>query len=185
MGGGGDTQKQQTALSKQQVAQGEQSQKHSSQLFDTTYPWLQKSGQYFSGIASGDPGAIQKEIAPAAEKISTATTAAERNIDALYPRGGARDLAKQEAEIGKAGQIGQLATTSYTGAQKALAAMGGSGLGISISEMANAIAGLGQGAQTLGQVGQEKAANKASTMGFLGSLSEAGGAIAGAAVGKN
>lgn len=184
MGGGGDTQKKQTALSEQQVAQGKQSQAQSAELFNTTFPWLQKSGTYYSNLASGSPGAIQREIAPAAERISTATTAAERNIDALYPRGGTRDLAKQEAEIQKAGQIGTLATESYTGAQKALAAMGSGGLGISINEMANAIAGLGQGAQTLGQVGQEKAANKASTMGFLGSLAGAGGEIAGAAIGK-
>lgn len=169
------TQQAQQNLSNQQIAQSNQAMAQQSQVFNTTFPGVQTAENYYSQLSSGDPNAIFRATAPAAENIAAQKASVEKNIDQNMPRGGARDLAKAQADVTSGSDIGKLFSNAYTSSFPALANLGTSGLGLSVNEMANAISGLGQAGQTLSSLGSEQAQGKASTLGFIASL---GGAAA-------
>lgn len=99
------------------------------------------------------------------------------------PRGGARDLAIQEAEISKSGAIGSTEASAYLGSFPALASLAGQGVGLSINEVTQALSAF-QGASSSNQAaGQMEGAGKAETLGFLGSLGQSAATGAGLAVG--
>ena len=99
------------------------------------------------------------------------------------PRGGAKDLAAQEAQISKSGAIGSTESQAYLGAFPALASLAGQGVGLSINEVTQALSGF-QGASSSNQaLGQMQGAGKAETLGFLGSLGQSAATGAGLAKG--
>jgi len=171
----------QNALAAQQTAQGAQNQAESAQVFNQSFPWLTQAGNYYQTLASGNPQALSTATAPVAENVAATTNAAENQIKTLTPRGGAQDTSIANLEANKVATIGQATNQAYTSAPAALAALSGQGLGLSINEMSNAIAGLGQASSTLGTVGNEQAAGKASTLGFIGALSGSAAEAAAAA----
>ena len=172
------TQAAQTALAQEQTAAGQQSQARSAQTYATTFPWLQTAGNYYNTLATGSPTALSTAVAPVAENVAQTTNAAENQLRTLYPRGGAQDTAIANLEATKTGTIGQATNQAYTSAFSSLAALSGQGMGLSVNEMANAIAGLGQSSATLGALGNEQAAGKAATLGFVGSLAGSGAEMA-------
>lgn len=115
--------------------------------------------------------------------MAQGTEATIRNIRATAPPGGAEQLAEQEAKISGTGQIGNLITQAYTSAFPAEASLGQGGIGLSINEVANAIAGFQGAGTTTAQLGQEQAAGKAAQLGFFGALAGAGAEVGGAAMG--
>lgn len=165
----------QTALMTQQTQQG-------AQLFNLTEPGLGIAENYYKALSSGDPNKIFTAIAPATEQINAQSARAAQQITENTPRGGVQQLALAQNQIQKSGQIGNLATSAYTGSFQDLAALAGQGIGLSVNEISNAIAAASASNQALGNVGQEQAAGKASSMGFLGSLVSAAGEIGAAAV---
>jgi hypothetical protein len=128
------------------------------------------SEQFYRQLASGDPGAIQRLTAPATEKIAANYNSAIQNISQNMPRGGAKDLAVEEAQISKSGAIGSTEAQAYLGAFPALASLAGQGVGLSINEVTQALAGF-QGASSSNQASaQMEGAGKAQTLAFLGAL---------------
>jgi hypothetical protein len=154
-----------------QQAASDQSRQQSAQSYATTEPGLAAAESYYKKLSSGDPSAIFSAVAPSVNSIIGNTEATKKNILANEPRGGTADLAIQEADISKASQIGGLETQAYTSSFPALANLASTGMGLSVNEMANAL----QGYQS---VMQNQAQNKASTMGFFGSLAGAAGMAA-------
>lgn len=152
-------------------------------MFNTVgLPGLKTAQSYYDKLASGDPNAISTAIGPAASGIAQGTQATIGNIRATAPPGGQEQLAEQEAKISGTGQIGNLITQAYTSAFPAEASLGQGGVGLSINEVANAIAGFQGAGTTVAQLGQEQAAGKAATLGFMGSLAGAGGEVGSAAI---
>jgi hypothetical protein len=164
MGGGPPAQTQADEAAKQ-------SQQQSAETYATTAPGLKAAEAYYTKLSSGDPSAIFSAVAPSVNSIIGNTEATKKNILANAPRGGEANLAIEEADISKAAQIGNLQTSAYTSSFPALANLASTGLGLSVNEMANAL----QGYQS---VMQNQSANKASTMGFFGSLASGAGMAA-------
>jgi hypothetical protein len=177
---------QQLQLSQEYLPIAQQQQQQSSQLYNLTEPGLSAAEGYYKKLSTGDPNTIQAAIAPATEKISAASEAAKQNILRTSPRGGEQNLALEQADISKASQIGNLATTAYTGSFPALASLAGEGVGLSLNEVSAALSALGGSgtslsgaATTTGNVAQQGAEGKASTLGLVGSLAGAAGTAAG------
>jgi len=173
-GGPSAAEQAQTQLAQQQSAAAQQAQAQSAASYATTSPGLGIAENYYKALSSGDPQAIFKAASPSINAVIGNTEAAKRNIQLNMPKGGEQNLALEQADIAKASQIGNLETTAYTSSFPALANLASTGLGLSVNEMANAIAGFQGASQSQSSIMQADAANKASTMGFLGSL--AGGA---------
>jgi len=177
MGGGGLNQTEQTqnTIAQEQLTLAQQQQATSDKTLGVVQPGLQTAENYYASLATGDPTKIMSAVGPAVSQIGSQTQQAKKQITEGTPRGGAQDLALAEADISKAGQVGNLATQAYTGSFPALAQLFQGGAGISVSQIANAIASASGAGTTTAQVGQEQASAKASTMGLLGSMSSAAG----------
>lgn len=183
MGGpSGSTINEQNKIAQGQLDLATSQQAKSNEILGIVEPGLKEAEAYYSSLASGDPNKIMTAIGPAASGIEESTAAAKKNIAAFTPRGGAQDLALQEADISAAGQVGNLKTQAYTSAFPALASLFSGGAAISVNQIANAIASAQGASQTTANIGQEQAQGKASTMGFLGSLAGAGGQVGAAAL---
>lgn len=166
-----------------QIAQGQldlakSQQAKSEEVLGVVEPGLKTAESYYAKLASGDAGEIMSAIAPGIAGITSATEGAKQSIRTTMPRGGAQDLALEEADISKAGQVGNLKVQSYTSSFPALASLFSGGAGISVNQIANAIASAQGASSTVGAIGQEQAQGKATTMGFLGSLAGAAGMAA-------
>jgi len=99
------------------------------------------------------------------------------------PRGGAKDLAVQEAEISKAGAIGSTQANAYLGAPSALANLASGGIGLSVNEMTQALSAFSGASSSNQSAGNMQGAAKSQTLGFLGALGGDAAQGIGAAVG--
>lgn len=158
-----------------QIAQAQQGQ--SSQLFSSAFPGFQQAEQYQQSLASGDPYAISRAIAPAAQQADTAAGAAKANILNTGPAGGEKTLALEQVDVNRGAQVGQAATSGYTNSFGALASLAGQGVGESQSAAGLGISGLNSSSQTLGTIGSQQIQaqqlqqeQKGNTLGALGSL---------------
>ena len=170
------------AIQTQQVDLAKGQDARSQQLFNLTEPGLATAENWYKTLSTGDPTKLFTAVAPAAEAVAGQKEAALKNIDLTAPRGGEERLAKDLTTAAAGGQVGRLITTAYTSSFPALATLAGQGIGLSINEAANAISALGGASNTAGNIMQAQASGKAATMGFLGSLAGAGGAIGAAAM---
>lgn len=178
-GPSGSTTSQQNTIAQGQLDLANKQQATSDKVLGVVEPGLQTAENYYASLATGDPTKIMSAIGPAVAQIGSQTEQSKNAIKSTTPRGGAQDLALAEADISKAGQVGNLQTQAYTGSFPALAQLFQGGAGISVSQIANAIASAQGAASTTAQVGQEQAQGKATTMGFLGSLAGGAGEAAG------
>lgn len=169
------TQKQEAQITQEQINLAQQQDARAQQLYNLTEPGLATAVKHYQTLASGDPTAMFQEVAPGAQQISQKFDQAKQNIEQNAPRGGSRDLAIEEADISKAGAVGNLINQSYTSAFPALANLAGKGIGLSINEVGNAIAAFGGASNTASNLAQQQEAGKASSLGFLSAM---GGDIA-------
>lgn len=86
------------------------------------------------------------------------------------PRGGARDLAMQEADISKSGAIGSTKANAYLSSFPALASLAGEGIGMSSTEISSALAAFSGASSSNKQASDMSGAGKAQTLGFIGAL---------------
>lgn len=159
-----------TALSQQQNKQGQT-------LFNTSFPGFQQAENFYSTLASGDPYAISRAIAPATQQISNAATAAKKNIMMNAPAGGEKNLALEEVDVNKGAQVGNLASSAYLGSFNALAGLAGQGINQSLGSTGQAISGAEGAGSVAGELGQQqieyqKMRNEAkgATLGGIGTL---------------
>lgn len=157
-------------IAQQQINLAQQANTRSQKLFDLTEPGLESAESYYKALASGDPMAIFRAIAPATEQINQQSAAAKERITSEMPRGGEQRLALENNEIAKSSAVGRLATQSYTSAFPSLAQLAGTGIGLSLNEVSNAIASFSGASKATDSVMQADASSKAATMGFLGSM---------------
>ena len=169
------TEQTQKQITQEQINLAQKQDARSDQLFKLTLPGLKDAESHYEQLASGDPNAIFKAVAPSAQAIKQQTNVAKQNIKESSPRGGAQDLALQEADISGAGAVGNIVNQSYEGAFPALASLSGHGIGLSINEMSNAIAAFGGASNTASNLANEQEAGKASMLGMFGALG--GGAM--------
>jgi hypothetical protein len=197
MGGSGNTQKQQEALTQQQIALGQQQAGIGQQYIDLSQAQLQRSTNlqqplvdFYTGITQGNSQSKIAAASPVLGQIANSTKQAEANIYNTIPAGAGRDEALAQAQIGQGQQNASTLNSTFNTALQQLAAMGtGStqaGLGLASAGFTGLAApGLQQGQQGLANVAQEQNQQKASTMGFFGSLvGAAGNAASGGVLGS-
>jgi len=161
------------------AATGATSTAEGSQLFNLALPGLEQSESYYGKLASGDPLALQRANAPAIQQITGNTQSAEKNIIANQPRGGERNLALEEANLGAGSQISQLTTGSYLGAFPSLSQLGGQNVSQGNQATSTGVQAENSAANQYGQMQQLNNESKATSLGAFSSLGGAGlGALA-------
>jgi hypothetical protein len=155
---------------------GQQTQQ-SNTLFNLTEPGLVQSENFYESLASGDPGAIMRATAPTAQAANQAATGAKANIMANDPAGGEKNLALEQADLGRASSIASTASSASLGANNALGSLAGQGIGESQQGAGIASSALGtslsgwQGLGSLQLQGQQlQMEQKGQQLGSLGAL---------------
>lgn len=158
---------------------------NSTKLFNSSFPGFQKAEDFYTSLSSGDPYAIGRAIAPAAQQVSQASDQAKANILRTGPAGGEKNLALEQVDVNKGAKIGDMASSGYLNSFNALAQLSGQGVGESISSASTGISGYNSASSGLAQIGQQQIQQqqleqeqKGSTFGAIGSL---GGSVLGAA----
>jgi len=176
------TQNTQQQLTQEQIQLAQNQDKRSQELYNLTEPGMALTESFYKTLASGDPYAIQRATSPATEQIAGSIEQSKKAISTEMPRGGARDLALEQADVTKAAEIGGVKSQAYLGAFPALASMAQGGIGLSINEVTQALAGFSGASQSNQAAGQMEGAGKAQTLGFLGSLGQSAATGAGMAL---
>lgn len=159
---------------------GQQSAQQGRTLFNLALPGLTQAESYYGKLASGDPQALARANAPAIQQITSNADAAKKNIMQDTNRGGEKNLAMEEANLGAGAQISQLTTGSYTGAFGSLAGLGGQNVSQGNAATSTGLQGMNAAANQYGQLQQLNNEQKGTTMGFLSSLIGSGAELAGA-----
>jgi hypothetical protein len=157
------------------IAQGQAA--NANQLFSLTEPGLAQSENFYQTLASGDPFAIARATAPAAQQISQATAGAKQNIMQDTPAGGTKNLALQEADVKQGAQVGNVASQGFLGSFNALGQLGGEGIGLSQGASGQALSGLTSAGNISTEMGNQsleaqqlQLQQKGQTLGAFGGL---------------
>jgi hypothetical protein len=102
---------------------------NAQQLYQLTEPGLVQSEDFYERLASGDPAAIMKAIAPTAQAASSAAAGAKSNIMANAPAGGEKNLALEMTDVNRGAQVAQAASGATLAAPNALGQLAGQGIG--------------------------------------------------------
>lgn len=132
---------------------------------DTSLINAANAGNYSQMIAAAGPqvGTIGSQFAQA-----------KQNIQNSVPSGAGQQAALAQLPAQQASQTAGVLNQTYTNALGQLAQLGASYGGVGLQEGSLQNSNLTGAANTYGQVGQEAASSKASTMGLLGSIAGAG-----------
>jgi hypothetical protein len=163
-----------------------QSQNQNSQtLFNEANPGFQSAENFYGTLASGDPYAIARAVAPQTQQIAQATAGAKQNIMNNAPSGGEKNLALEQADVSQGAQVGQVSSGAVSGSYNALASLAGQGTGESISAAGTGISGLNSANSALTSLGglqmQQYQVQQQAKGQQLGALSSLGGDIFSAA----
>lgn len=162
------------AVAQQGMGIAQQQNARAAQEFQAAFPGFQQSENYYQQLASGDPAAIARAIAPASQQINQQAQGAAERITQDVPRGGAQNLALAENQINKGAQIGQAATQGYLSSFQNLAGLAGQGIGQSTQAAGTALGGLSAAGNQYSNIAQQQAEGKASQLGFMSSLAGSG-----------
>jgi hypothetical protein len=173
-----ETQNAEVNIAQQQTDIAKQANTRANQLFGASFPGFQEAESYYQQLATGDPSAIARAIAPAAQQIDAQAEGAKQRIEQDSPRGGVKNLALAENEINKGAQIGNLATQSYLSSFQNLAGLAGQGVGQSQGFTGSAISGLSAAGNQYSNIANQQAEAKASQLGFISSLAGSGAGLA-------
>lgn len=131
----------------------------------------------YTALTSGDPHAALTAASPLIAPISQGYQAAKDSIFNNIAPGAGRDAALANLNIQKNAATSGIFASQTAGAYDKLANIG-SGLGaFSLQDIGASLNAFGGATKSNDSVMQAQAANKASTMGFLGQLAGAGGAV--------
>lgn len=171
---------QENNIASQQLAISQQAQQNSTQEQQQMQQLEAPQIAYDTSITSGNKASAFTAIAPLVSNISAAGAQAKGQIMEQLPAGVGQEVALANNTQNTYNQIAQASNSAYTGALSNEANIG-SGLGsFSLSELGAGLTGLTGAATTTGNVVNQQAQAKASTMGFIGSLAgAAGGALSG------
>lgn len=162
-----------SSVSKAEVGIAKQEMGNAQKLFDSSYPGFQEAESYYQQLASGDPAAIGRAIAPATEQINAQAQGTKERISQDMPRGGEKNLALAENEINKGAQIGKAATQGYLSSFQNLAGLAGQGVGQS-SQL------YGQAGSQYSTIANQQAEGKSQQLGFYTALAGTAAEAAGA-----
>ena len=152
------------------VGIAQQQSNNSQTLFNQSLPGLTAAQNFYSTLSSGDPYAIARATAPAAQQINQASAGARANIMNSTPAGGEKNLALEQTFVNQGAQVGSTASQGYLNSFNALAALSGQGVGESTAAAGTGISGFNSANQGFGQLGNLQIAQKGAQLGALTSL---------------
>jgi hypothetical protein len=165
---------------KQQAAQlGQQEQ----QVFDEAVQEVIKGQEFLNRLMRGDRQALMQAIAPASEQSALQTQQAIRQIQQQMPRGGAEQLAEQQAQIQQGASIGNLIAQAYTGSFPSALQTGLTTRGMAPSLAYGASQAASVAGHTLGALEQAEAMGGEAKAQLFSSLASTGGYLGGRALG--
>lgn len=191
MGGGNSAQQSETSNAGLQTGYGQQqaglstgynqqSQAMLGHFNDLNAPSI----NYYKAITSGNPAAALSAVAPQIGNVAQQTQQSMANIGNIVPEGAGRDYAMAQAQLGQGAQNASLLNNAFTSALQGEQGLAGQALGgglqeqgATLSALAGATSSLGASNQAYNNIDQAQAQRKSATMGFLGDLVGAGGAI--------
>lgn len=196
MGGGNSAQQAETSNAALQTGYGQQQaglstgyNQMSQQQLGQANQLNQPSIDYYKAITSGNPAAALSAVAPQIGNIAQQTQQNAANIGNTVPEGAGRDYAMAMNQVQQGSQNAALLNNAFTGALQGEQGLAGQALGAGLQEqgatlsaLAGATSSLGASNQAYNNIDQAQAQRKAATMGFLGDLVGAGGAIGAAKV---
>jgi hypothetical protein len=157
------------------IAQSQE--QNAQQLYGLTEPGLVQSEDFYQSLASGNPAAIMRAIAPTAQAASQGAAGAKANIMANDPAGGEKNLALEQTDLTRGAQISSAASGATLGAPNALGQLAGQGIGESQGASGQATAGLNSATQSAATLqgltfqGQQlQMEQKGQTLGAVGGL---------------
>lgn len=151
-----------------QLAQGQAA--NANTLFQTSLPGFQQATSFYENLASGDPYAIARTLAPQAAAVDTASAGAKQNILQNGPAGGEKNLALEQVDVNRGAQIGGAATQGFLNAQNSLASLAQGGINSSQSATGLATSGLNSASSGFNNVGNQAIQQKGQTLGAFGAL---------------
>jgi hypothetical protein len=145
-----------TSNSNALTAIAQQQNQNSQTLFNESNPGFQTAENQYATLASGNPYAISRAVAPQVQQISQATAGAKQNIMNNAPAGGEKAIALESADVAQGAKVGDVSTGAIGGSFNALAQLAGQGTGESNASANTAISGLGTSNSGFGQIGQQQ-----------------------------
>lgn len=182
MGGPGKTESQQSQLASTEANTAQTyaglAQQSLGTMNQLTAPAISYNQGLVNAANSGNYSQLISAAGPAVGANSQAGQQAAQNIRNTVPAGAGQQaaLAALPYQVGNANAAAL--NQSYTGALNNLTQIGAAYGGVGLQEGSLNTSNNTAAASTLGQVGQEQSASKASTMGLLGSLAGLGGNLA-------
>jgi hypothetical protein len=152
-----------TALANQQGA-------NAQSLFGASFPGFVTAENQAATLASGDPSAIARAIAPATQQVTQATAGAKQNIMNNAPAGGEKNLALEQADVSQGAQVGALASQGFNNSFNTLAQLAGQGVSQSQSGTGLAISGINSANSEISNLFNQHQEQKGSTLGAIGSV---------------
>jgi hypothetical protein len=139
----------------------------------------QPAVNYYKNLTSGNPQTVLQASAPAISNITQQSEAAKANIWNTVPGGAARDVALSQVQQGQSGQVASTLNNTVNNAYTSLAQIGAAQQGVGLGEAGVGTTGISGAQGAYGQVANNQAQQKSSTLGFLGSIFGAAGNAAG------
>lgn len=158
---------------------GQQSAQEGSTLFNLALPGLTSAESYYGKLSSGDPSALATANAPAIQQITSQSNQAKADILKNMPTGGERNLALEEADLGKYGQISNLTTQSYVNAFPSLASLGGQNVSQGNAATSTGLQGMNSAASQYGNLQELANQQKQTQLGFITGMAGAAASVAG------
>ncbi len=152
------------------TAIAQQSSQQGNQLFNASFPGFQTAENASSILASGDPAAISRLIAPATQQINSATAGSIQNIMQNAPAGGEKNLALEQANVAQGAQVGALASQGYTNSFNSLAQLAGHGIGLGQGATGAGLSAYGQANQGYSNMFNQNVESKGATLGAAGGV---------------
>jgi hypothetical protein len=181
--GAGKTEKQEQALSAQQLQLGQKysdmADKSMSELTTLTAPQVTANTNLINAANSGDYSKLIQAAGPQVGTVSSGMEQARQQIINSVPAGAGRDAALAQIPIQASGAQASALNQAYTGALNSQTQIGSMFGGIGLQQAGAGISSTNAASSTLSNVAQQQNQGKASTMGFLGSLAGGAGSIVG------
>ena len=130
----------------------------------------QPSIDFYSRLASGDPGSMLKAASVPLGNLSRSAASAKETIRDTVPRGAARDFALSGIDRDQYGQSAGFLNQAFLSSFPALQALATEQTGTGLQQLGAGYRGIEGSANTNNQIQQVQQQRKASQMGLLGNL---------------
>ena len=149
-----------------------------------TQPAISYNQGVVNAANSGNYAGLIQAAGPATGAISQQAQQAQQQIRNSVPAGAGQQAALAQLPQQVASQEASTLNQTYQGALNNLTQIGAAYGGVGLQESGLSTSAANSAGSAYGAVGQEQAASKASTMGFLGQIASAGGTALGGWLGK-